>query len=296
MKQTIAAMVVVFLGVMIVPVGAEVITRTITPGNVQLPELAGDTFSFDFVINDPLFLNASGFQSVISLSGPGTLTFDAFLSEAVADDTDYWLYGNSSGVLTKLDAGEIRFKDIADDPPTELLLNEEIVARYAFTWDGIEGNYTIAIDLDHLKSFVLNDMFLPEPIDFDPGAYTGGSDGYHFGWRNGFFCLATLRPDGFAGYRQIESNKPAKIKTIPIVHGNRPLRLSANIGQKGYVKVRLFDKRNKLLAESEPLNGNFSDKKVTWRDGFSFDKLAKKPAQIQFEFQDATIYSFSFVE
>ena len=74
------------------------------------------------------------------------------------------------------------------------------------------------------------------------------------------------------------------------------LRLSADVEQKGYVKVRVFDERNGLLAESEPLNGSLSDKKVTWRGGFSFDQLGKKPAQIQFEFQDATIYSFSFVE
>ncbi|MHC4501627.1 MAG: hypothetical protein ACYS21_21275, partial [Planctomycetota bacterium] len=126
--------------------------------------------------------------------------------------------------------------------------------------------------------------------------YYGGSDGYHFGWRNGFFCLATLRPDGFAGYKQIKSNKPAKITTTPIIHRKRTLRLSADIGQKGYAKVRVFDERNGLLAESEPLNGNFSDKKVAWRGGFSVDQFGKNPVQIQFEFQDATIYSFSFVE
>ncbi len=84
--------------------------------------------------------------------------------------------------------------------------------------------------------------------------------------------------------------------TMPIALRKRTLRLSADIGQKGYVKVRVFDKRNKLLAESDTLNGSLSDKKVTWRGGFSVDQLGKNPVQIQFEFQDATIYSFSFVE
>lgn len=124
--------------------------------------------------------------------------------------------------------------------------------------------------------------------------YYGGSDGHHNIWRNGFFCLATLRPDGFAGYTQTEYGEPATITTTPIVHHKGTLRLTADVGKKGYVKVRVLDKRNKLLAESEPLKGSVSDKKVTWRDGFSLDKLAKKPAQIQFEFQNATIYSFSF--
>jgi hypothetical protein len=126
--------------------------------------------------------------------------------------------------------------------------------------------------------------------------YYGGSDGYHFGWRNGSFCLATLRPDGFAGYTQIEANKPAKITMTSKVHHKGTLRLSADIGQKGYAKVRVFDKHNELLAESDPLNGNLSDKKVTWRDGVLLDQFGKKPLQLQFEFKDATIYSFSFVE
>jgi len=126
--------------------------------------------------------------------------------------------------------------------------------------------------------------------------YYGGSDGHHYIWRNGFFCLATLRPDGFAGYKQIESNKPAKITTTPITHHKGTLRLSADVGQKGYVKVRVLDKSNKLLAESDTLNGSLSDKKVTWRDGLLLDQLGKKPVRLQFEFKDATIYSFSFVE
>jgi hypothetical protein len=126
--------------------------------------------------------------------------------------------------------------------------------------------------------------------------YYGGSDGYHFGWRNGSFCLATLRPDGFAGYTQIDPHKPAKITTTFKVRHKGTLRLSADIEQKGYAKVRVFDESNGQVAESEPLKGNLSDEKVAWRGRFSFDKLGKKPAQIQLEFQDATIYSFSFVE
>ena len=39
--------------------------------------------------------------------------------------------------------------------------------------------------------------------------YYGGSDGLHTSWRNGFFCLATLRPDGFAGYRATDAAGPA---------------------------------------------------------------------------------------
>ena len=60
--------------------------------------------------------------------------------------------------------------------------------------------------------------FSEEPLDYDYGCvyasaspvflkneirlYSGGSDWLHFGWRKGRLALATLRPDGFAGYVQ----------------------------------------------------------------------------------------------
>jgi hypothetical protein len=126
--------------------------------------------------------------------------------------------------------------------------------------------------------------------------YYGGSDGKHTSWRNGFFCLATLRPDGFAGYAQVERDEPASITTIPIVHRRGMLRLSADVEREGNVKVRVFDEHGGLLAESEALKGSLSDKKVPWRNGFSLDNLGEKPAQFQFEFKDAIIYSFNFAE
>ena len=135
-------------------------------------------------------------------------------------------------------------------------------------------------------------VFLEEEIRL----YYGGSDGLHTSWRNGFLCLATLRPDGFAGYMQEEGGEPATITTAPIVSTKGTLRISTDVEQEGYVKVSVLDEHNELLAESELLNGSLSDGKVRWRDGFSFDELGNKSIQIQFEIQDATVYSFSFAE
>ena len=126
--------------------------------------------------------------------------------------------------------------------------------------------------------------------------YYGGSDGHHNIWRNGFFCMASLRPDGFAGYTQTESGEPTTITTVPITFGNRTLQISADTESSGYVKIRVLDKRNELLAESVSLNGSLSDRKVSWKDGLLLDQLGKKPVKIQFEFKNATIYSFSFDE
>jgi hypothetical protein len=70
------------------------------------------------------------------------------------------------------------------------------------------------------------------------------------------------------------------------------LRISADVESNGYLKVKVLDEHGKLLAESKPLNGSFSDRKVIWPDGFSLEKHGT--VQIQFEFKDAVIYSFSF--
>ena len=103
--------------------------------------------------------------------------------------------------------------------------------------------------------------------------YYGASDGHHHGWRNGFLSMATLRPDGFAGYTQAEAGNPATITTTPLSPTSGGLRITADTEQEGSVKVSVLDERNEVLAESGLLNGNMSDAKIPWPDGFSFDEL-----------------------
>jgi hypothetical protein len=126
--------------------------------------------------------------------------------------------------------------------------------------------------------------------------YYSGSDGHHFSWRNGFFCLATLRPDGFAGYTQTEADKAATIMTTPVVPPNSTLRITADIAAKGYLKINVFDEHRKLLAKSDPLKVSVSDGKIAWQDGFSFNALGERSIQVHFELLNATVYSFSFSE
>ena len=82
--------------------------------------------------------------------------------------------------------------------------------------------------------------------------------------------------------------------TTPIAYHQGTLQLSADVGTKGYVKVRLFDKQHKRLAESKPLQNNFSNKKLEWLDGFTFEKIEPDQLQMEIEFRDAIVYSFSF--
>jgi hypothetical protein len=126
--------------------------------------------------------------------------------------------------------------------------------------------------------------------------YYGASDGHHNIWRNGFLCMASLRPDGFAGYTQANSEKASTITSTQVMYDDRKLRISADVESSGYVKVRVLDGRDKLLAESKPLKGNLTDEKVEWLDEGKIKNLDKKSIKIQLEFEDAIVYSFSFAK
>jgi len=124
--------------------------------------------------------------------------------------------------------------------------------------------------------------------------YYGGSDGKHTSWREGFLCLATLRPDGFAGYEQIDANTPASVTTAPIACSGKKLRLSADVSGGGSIAVTVLDDENKELAEGELIAKTVTDAGVLWKNGFSPARLEDKQARLRFELRDAKLYSFSF--
>ena len=116
------------------------------------------------------------------------------------------------------------------------------------------------------------------------------------GWRDGFFCLARLRPDGFAGYEQIAggSNKTATIVTKPVVAGAGSLRLSADVVISGFVKVTILDRENQALAESELTAQTVTE--IQWKEGFALETLKGHEIRLRFELRDSKLYSFSFQE
>ncbi len=136
-----------------------------------------DSFSFDYVITQPDDVNAISFQTVIGVMGPGTLSLDQAGSEAVSSELDYWIVGNSTGAgAIDLGGNSFQFGDGSDDGNPELLLAGDIVARYAFDWDGTVGNYTFTIDLNSALTYVQNDSLVKEALLFSPGEYPGGPD------------------------------------------------------------------------------------------------------------------------
>lgn len=86
-------------------------------------------------------------------------------------------------------------------------------------------------------------IFASAPIFLDDEVriYYGACDWYFFDWRKGYLALATLRPDGWAGYEQLAGNKSAFITTTPIVCPGNELQLCTDVRKKGFVKVILLD-------------------------------------------------------
>ena len=124
--------------------------------------------------------------------------------------------------------------------------------------------------------------------------YYGSSDGYHFGWRNGFFCMATLRPDGFAGYMPILEAKPAVITTKPVTCQGERLCITADIQNKGSLSVSMIDDQDNEIAVSKPFSQTVTDGKVEWTRN---TKLSSgKDTRLRFLLNKAKLYSFSFTD
>jgi hypothetical protein len=126
--------------------------------------------------------------------------------------------------------------------------------------------------------------------------YYGGCDDIHFGWRNGYFCLATLRPDGFAGYEPISVDAPAVIVTKPILRWGRSIALTADVHEGGSVTAKVFEADGNALAQSKPLTQDATDTRLRWLGEFDAASLTGKGIGLEFQLRNAKLYSFALEE
>ena len=119
--------------------------------------------------------------------------------------------------------------------------------------------------------------------------YYGGSDYKHGGWRTGNLSLATLRPDGFAGYEPQDPTKPAVVTTKPIPYDGRPIRITADVNPGGTLKVSAIDADGKTTTAAKPITKTVTDQPL--------DITTESDAgtiRLKFELDAAKVYSFSF--
>tara|TARA_B100001029_G_scaffold179804_1_gene191169 strand:- start:6258 stop:7724 length:1467 start_codon:yes stop_codon:yes gene_type:complete len=117
--------------------------------------------------------------------------------------------------------------------------------------------------------------------------FYASSDYLHSGWRNGSFSLATLRPDGFAGYIQKNIDENGIIITKKLNSKNKEIRLTADVENGGFVSVSVLNSKGNEIANSKLL-------KKTITDGvLKFDnKINEELIKLQIRINKAKVYSF----
>jgi hypothetical protein len=165
MKRGRAFSLLVFIILSTTAIGVE-----IEPTNVSIPS-PGGIFSFDFVVT-PQSPAAQFVQLTIGgVSGPaGGLTFNVGASEAVETNPDYWAFGNSVGATAQSIGSSFRFDDGADNPPTAAI-NNKIIGRFAFTWNGAVGDYIFSLDRSTASSYVYLENFTTVPVTLPAGQW-----------------------------------------------------------------------------------------------------------------------------
>lgn len=123
--------------------------------------------------------------------------------------------------------------------------------------------------------------------------YYGGNNGKHTGYRDGFFCLARLRPDGYAGLAPRAKGVAGVVETPPLEIRGATLRVSTDAAG-GSVRVSLADAPGHSFDECAPLTANVTDAPVRWKSRADIRPLFGRYARLRFEVRDAKLYSFSF--
>ena len=126
------------------------------------PVHPGDPIWFDVLVNDAMGDRAQNIQITLSVVpvATGAITFDAAESEAVENDVSYWVFGDSVGAgALDLGSDTYQFGDSPDSGVAESLINGDIVARFAFTWDGVVDDYLVTVDTGLSNTSILDENF-----------------------------------------------------------------------------------------------------------------------------------------
>lgn len=120
--------------------------------------------------------------------------------------------------------------------------------------------------------------------------YYAGGRLPHRGKYDAGLCLATLRPDGFAGYRATEKGV---ITTKAIPCAGISLNITAD-AEGGQVLVSLLDESGNPVMRSRPISSDVTDSPVKWPEESTLAQHIGGTIRLRFELNNATLYSFSF--
>ena len=137
--------------------------------------------------------------------------------------------------------------------------------------------------------------FQPIVLENEIRLYYGGNNGEHTDFRDGFFCLARLRPDGFAAMAPQAGGAPGEVLTRPLTMTGRQIRISADAAG-GLVTASIVDPSGRVLAETEPLRADVTSGLLRWKKLRNLARFAGLSIQLRFHLEAARLYAFSFTE
>ncbi|MSU65626.1 MAG: hypothetical protein EXS38_05905 [Opitutus sp.] len=123
--------------------------------------------------------------------------------------------------------------------------------------------------------------------------YYGASNGPHTNWRDSFLALATLRPDGFAGFETAAGGRVGRITTKPLPCAGSQLQITADV-TGGNLGVTLRSEAGAVVATAEPVTATSTDQTLRWKNGFDLARRKGTLVRVAFEFTSAKVYSFNF--
>ena len=137
-------------------------------------------------------------------------------------------------------------------------------------------------------------IFASAPIflDHEIQIYYGAGDWYFFNWRKGYLALATLRPDGWAGYEPISAETSAVVTTRPLTFDGEIVGITADVLDGGSVRVEILDETGRQRAISEPVSATVTDCQVKWSKTQDLASLSGEQVLLRFELRNAKLYAF----
>ena len=137
--------------------------------------------------------------------------------------------------------------------------------------------------------------FRPVVLQDEIRIYYGGNNGEHTDFRDGFFCLARLRPDGFAAMAPEPGGARGEVLTRPLPVSGRHIRVSADCAG-GSLAAALVDGQGRVAAESEPVRTDVTGARLGWKKLRDLARFRGRRLQLRFTLEGSKLYAFRFVE
>lgn len=148
----------------------------------------------------------------------------------------------------------------------------------------------LAEDEDSFERGCIYAAATPVVLDDEIRIYYSGQPGRH-GWNPGHLAMATLRPDGWAGYRPRNESKNASVTTVPVYCTGKDLTVSCD-AEGGSVTAAVVDDTGRVLRKSLPVTENTTDAKFLWQEPGGLKGFIGKKIYFRFMLENAHLFSF----